>query len=357
MSSALLDAIKKLNFNFPGDDHATHLANARALIAQGVDLEVRDFNGRTALHAVVKECACGGESIALANELLDAGARPHNVDDNGMSLLAELTGAKGSNFDDPENNALLFELAKRLAALGAPLDEGKISPLLHALTLNRVELAWWLLEQGAHALGTYVGRDPITYVASQTRLPVAFIPALQESGVALEPDALLVAIKLGHTEAIDALTDLGLTADPDHVGEDGYTFLHAAAEAGDLARVEAFLATRPRKKVIDAKTTRRKRTALVLAIAKGHEDVARRLLEAKAKVKGGDADRYTALHHAAEANLADLIPVLLERGAEPDKVNYSRECALFRAAFHGHVEAARALMGCADFQKPRFEQL
>ncbi len=348
MGSELVDTVGLINMLNINQDNEERIAKVRRLIAGGADLEARDHMGRTALHVIIQGCM-GKIPMGLAHDLLDAGARADVADDRGESILTAAAGARGEHFDDPEYNAGLLELVQRLVAAGSPVENGPESPVAAAVWIKREALALWLLEQGGSAQGIYQGRPAIETAAGDLRSPLSLLEALMNAGAEPSTMALFEAVQAGRAEAVELLLERGASVDASFQTDDGRTFLHAAAKSGDLALTEEILATKPKKSVLDAKHERTKRTALMLALHEGHGAIALRLLDAKPKIKGSDNQRYTVLHLAALANLEGLIQPLLDRGAEPDKVDYDKRSPLHIAAFHGHAKVARALLATGHY--------
>jgi len=117
--------------------------------------------------------------------------------------------------------------------------------------------------------------------------------------------------------------------------------LHEAAEAGNLARVEALLNQDPYlTKANDAL----KETALHRAAAAGHADVAERLLAYSAAADPVSHAGRTPLHHAAEGGHLAVAKALLDHRAKPSPLNADGETPLHLAARGGHVDLVRLLL-------------
>ena len=86
-------------------------------------------------------------------------------------------------------------------------------------------------------------------------------------------------------------------------------------------------------------------TPLWSAADNGHLQTARRLLEAGVEVDRAEtAMGITPLIKASFKGFADLVALLLDRGADVNKQRHSGTTALFSAAQNGHLEAARVLL-------------
>jgi ankyrin repeat protein len=92
---------------------------------------------------------------------------------------------------------------------------------------------------------------------------------------------------------------------------------------------------------------------LLLAISKGHVQMAEQLLEAGADVDEEDSEYCTALHLAAGAGYTQLITLLVERGADVDAQDRQEATPLHAALAEGHTQAASQLIALgADCNLP-----
>ena len=87
------------------------------------------------------------------------------------------------------------------------------------------------------------------------------------------------------------------------------------------------------------------RTALIIAAQKGHEAVARLLLEKGASVDAADKDGNTALIWASMEGREAVVKLLIEKGASVDKANKKGKTAQEIAARMGHHSVVRLLPG------------
>jgi ankyrin repeat protein len=127
----------------------------------------------------------------------------------------------------------------------------------------------------------------------------------------------------------------------------GRTRLMYAARAGDVGRVQALLRPRGAEDEVDAEDAEG-RTALHHACAAGRAEVVRLLLD-----KGADKDKedeclWRPLHFASAMGHLGVVRLLLQRGAalEPFDVGDwdPSEQPLHLACEHGHVEVVRLLL-------------
>jgi len=94
-------------------------------------------------------------------------------------------------------------------------------------------------------------------------------------------------------------------------------------------------------------------TEMMAASEKGHHEVVKALLEAKADVNGKasrDLQNYTALMWASENGHAEVVGVLIAAGAQVHAVDSKTVSnSLMKASREGHVDVVRALIaGGAD---------
>ncbi|AKC86936.1 ankyrin repeat domain-containing protein [Pseudoxanthomonas suwonensis] len=253
--------------------------------------------------------------LRLLEALLDAGVDREVRDGHGMTAL-HLAAALG------RESAL-----KRLVAQGASPDaraaDGQ-TPLGVALASGRRDLADWLdwrvwplpkrpLREADVVAAAMAGDADAVRRLLELGFPVDAVDAQGCTG-------LLRAAGGGHAAAVDLLLARG--ADPQHAAHSGATPLSAAVSMRQTAIVTALL---------DAGADLEHRlpggvTVLMLASALGLPDIAARLLTAGADIDAGDSQGLAPLHCAAlygftgrdRARLLALFDTLLLAGAEPD---------------------------------------
>lgn len=99
-----------------------------------------------------------------------------------------------------------------------------------------------------------------------------------------------------------------------------FTLVHIAAESGYRQLAET-LVRRPEYAADLNKLDGSQRSPLNWAVAKGHLDVTRVLLEAGAKMHGQTADQPNVLRIAIQAGREDLVQLLLEKGFDAEMEN------------------------------------
>jgi ankyrin repeat protein len=82
----------------------------------------------------------------------------------------------------------------------------------------------------------------------------------------------------------------------------------------------------------------------MVAARNGHVEVVRVLLEGGADVQRVNVDTNTALHTAAQNGHLEVCRLLLDSGAKVDTVGQFKETALMGAASNGHLEVCRLLL-------------
>ena len=117
------------------------------------------------------------------------------------------------------------------------------------------------------------------------------------------------------------------------------TPLHAAAARGDLAALNATLASGTQ---IDSRDTRGQ-TALLLAVEGGHTTIARVLMERGASVNAQAANQDTPWLLAGASGRTEILESMLTRGPDLSIRNRFGGTALIPACERGHVETVRLL--------------
>ncbi|MFP5400537.1 MAG: ankyrin repeat domain-containing protein [Gammaproteobacteria bacterium] len=145
----------------------------------------------------------------------------------------------------------------------------------------------------------------------------------------------LGAASLGDTSQLTGLLDRGI--DPNTVDQQGNTLLILAAREGQVDTVAAVLKYRPK---LDYRNLAGD-SALMLAVLRGHDAVAQKLIEAGAPV---NHEGWAPVHYAAFEGREAILDRLLAAGADVNAPAPNKATALMLAARNGHVGVVRRLL-------------
>ena len=148
----------------------------------------------------------------------------------------------------------------------------------------------------------------------------------------------------GNLDLVNTLLQAGADGSAGWRGCRGRTLLHAAAVGGNPDVLTALLGAgaRPDVNVVSLSP---KRSALYVAMVCGHEEVARRLVQAGADVRFEDpVDQCSILHEAACWGNEQLVNDLLIGGADPTCFADEYGTPLHQAAAAGHPAIVSALL-------------
>ena len=199
--------------------------------------------------------------------------------------------------------------------------------VLHwAVWMGNIDLARLMLDLGADSRAKTKYGDTALYEASglgdsnMVKLLVERDSSIIEDGPALElTSPLQYAAERGHTEILKILLDSGARTEaeqPAGWGSKG-SALYLASRGGHLECVRALL---DHKAQVDAKSGIMERTALMAAVNKGYQSIARLLVERGANVRAKAKWGESVLHHAASSENPEtaIVQWLLENGAKAD---------------------------------------
>jgi ankyrin repeat protein len=263
---------------------------ATHLLDRGTDIDERDAQGHTALMV-----AAAFNSFDVAKVLLARGADPLAVDrvrgDTALHYAARAGWPK---------------LVDLLLAHGMDVNRQSLKSgdtVLHfAASIGSGSVIELLVKRGAGVdLPNHLGVRPMQY-----------------------------ALRQGHHKAAQLLIKLG--ARPDD--------LQDAVNAGDIARIQYFLARRT-----DVNASDLFGTPLHRAAATGQTYIANMLIDAGADLEAiGEPAGNRPLHMAALNNQPKVAALLIKRGAMVDAPNQEGRTPLMIAAQFGNLEAARTLV-------------
>lgn len=267
------------------------------LLDRGMDVDIRDGEGRTPLMA-----AAAFGSTEAAELLIARGADPMARD--------------SQNADTPLHFAALagrIEIARLLLAHGAEVEAGsspaEATPLHYAAVYGQLKMIAFLIETGADPnVRDLKGLTPFQYASLRNRTPV-----------------------------MELLVSLGAWQDT----------IFDAVNAGDFGRVITHLNRGANVNQADLYGT-----PLHRAASNGQVAIMVALIDAGADLESiGEPEKAHPLHAAALANRADAVALLIERGAAVDARDAAGRTPLMTACSFGNVDAAAALL--ANGASPR----
>lgn len=153
----------------------------------------------------------------------------------------------------------------------------------------------------------------------------------------LAESKLLVAASAGELDKVAAI--LQRRGNPDEADGNGKTALIYAALAGNEDMIELIVEYRARVDYRDNFGN----TALYYAAEGGHAEAVETLLELKAGIDIANRQGLTPLIAAASRGHAYIVPILLARGADPGRRDFTGRSALMWALWSRKSAAVRAL--------------
>ncbi|KAK0859425.1 hypothetical protein LTS02_009238 [Friedmanniomyces endolithicus] len=262
---------------------------ARLLLKSGAKLRARDKEGNTALHFAAKE----GDT-EMCQMLLDAGA--HIADCNKLNLQPLQLAVTGGHTE-----AVLC-LVNAIPYLKTN-DDALVEAFLSAVKLGDTATAQAILAKGVKPKKMKESWRLTGYAAQSGSLPMLEL-VLNEKA---------------------SLKDRS---------PQNYTPLHFASQLGHQPMVEKLLSLKVPWK---SQTKKTDESALHLAAAAGHTDVALALVAHKdAAVNVQDADDQEPVHHAVRKGDIKLFTALVERGATLKTTNSYGWKPIHIAAAYGH---------------------
>jgi len=265
----------------------------RFLLAAGADVNTRNRSGMTALMSV-------GESstAALVKDLLAAGANVNAVDEDERTALLLLA---------PLGN---LEVIKELIRAGADTsvtDNNETTVLMHAASNSDSRVLQLLLS---------AGRDATTRNAGGKT-------------------ALMFAVSEGRVANMKLLLAAGI--DVDIKDEDGRTALMYAAEREEPEVTKLLLDKGADFNLRDGN----ERTALSLAASNGSSGTVKLLIAAGSDINTKDDEGWTPLMHAYDQKIIDL---LLEAGGDLSLKNNEGRTALALARKEDQADLVKLLL-------------
>lgn len=320
------------------------------LLKQGVDVNLRDEQGNSALHHAVAEA-----QIEVVNALLRGVNVDVNVRNNKGETPLHLAGSRGR----PKTVALLIEKGARIDEL----DEVERTALCWAVVEGRPETIQVLLDKGADINGVSNEYDHIAAVPlvcaveggkrsivalllergaqpnGLALLPVIvradldMLKFLLEKGIPISGQAMAAAIASGNREMATVLLNKGGLTDYQALA--GYLGQQQGALDQDMLK---FVLEKERGAKIRA-------TPLLLsAVMSGNLEQATALINLGVNVNGRDEYGNAPLHRAAEYGHIDIVRLLLTKGAQINPKTERGNTPLHKAVVGEQTEVVKLLV-------------
>ena len=284
-----------------------------AALAKGSNPNVT-CNGSSARALIMEFIGSGHEDSALA--LLEAGADPNTVDDDGDPLL---------RYAIQEKMPDLFEAALKKGANPNCNCAGK-NPrpvIMELIEMGNEEYASALLNAGANPDTIDDDGDPLLRYALQEKMPILFKTAIEKGA---DPNVLCTGIPprplimhcIEYFDESSALVLLNAGADPNTLDGDGDPLLRFALQKRMPLLFKAALEKGAHPNALCA--GKPKRPLIMSLIEYFDESYALDLLNAGADPNTRDADDDPLLRYALQKKMPRLFRAALAKGADPNGV-------------------------------------
>lgn len=273
----------------------------------------------------------------LVRWILEAGADPNAPSHTSVEPSGD------ASEDDEHPGAASVTLVLRDFAAAAKRDPDAVhlgqTALFFAAESGSPPAVDGLLAAGARPDAADVdGATPLLAAAAagDEEIVRRLLAALANAGLQPETDALEIAAALGFGDVVRALVEGGLPAEPKEL-RTGMTPLYHAASAGHAEVVEVLLQA-------GASTGGQGfgSSALLAAIAQGHEEVVRHLL-ARQQGQQRVAPR-SLLHLAVENGQAGIVDLLAQAGTDVNATDLGNRTPLHIAIDNDRADVAAALI-------------
>ncbi|MCY3944903.1 MAG: ankyrin repeat domain-containing protein [Anaerolineaceae bacterium] len=318
----------------------------RRLIEAGADPQLADRAGRTPLML-----AAAGGRLEVLGPLLDAGAKVNIQDLQGHNALT-LAAARGHSMsvarlllsEEVDVHHSLSDSGRNALHLAAADGHADIIAMLRLAGLDPSAQ-----DTGGHSALQLAGAAGHDQAADYLRLPASWTPVPFSKLSPRERDAFLAAAQRGDLAEVERFLAAGAQLLLISHDEEGWTALMQAARAGHRDVVLRLLLAGAHPDV--RFNTGRDEPALFFTIREGYDDLTAMLLLADAWPGAGRSlvpDNHVALYWAARYGRADLVHLLLGlHGPRQIRVNYrfrSGWTALFPAVWRNHPDIVRTLL-------------
>ena len=381
-------------------------AVCQVLIDAGADIETRNENGRSPLHAA----SCFGNLGTVKMLVRRAGAGVRVADSKGATCLmlaayfghtdivrylVGLPDVEVNHGDNDGFTALHYavqeghhDAVEVLIDAGADIDAGTsegCAPLHYACDDDKLAIVKVLVKAGADVCATdnegttclieASGDGPTETVRYLVGLPEVDMNA----GENLSCTSLHSAVSRkdrSHPEVVQMLIDAG--ADLEAKNEKGRSPLLLACEVGKLDAVKMLVEAGARACATDSQGDTclilaasfghteivrylaglkevdvnyqgwNDDTALHTAVNEGHRDVVEVLIDAGADIDAGTSEGGTPLHVACEYGELAIVKMMVKAGADVCVTDNAGTTCLIIAAANGHTETVRYLVGLPE---------
>jgi ankyrin repeat protein len=318
-AESLIDEIRKADnqYDARSDIRSSRYDHVAARIAEGDGIGERGVNGKTPLHM-----AASNNDIDITLDLLEKGADPYALDDNGMSAISD------SMYFGRQTFHILLDYYVRHKKFPADFDAYvKTSSVLDRAFSNEsgidafelllaydvalpdtfIKHAEWEMKQRSSPLKERRFKKMQGHLARKKAGEKLPPPPAAPGHMLIPPEEdppLITAVRGGDAKAVQALLEKG--DNPDQISAYyAESFLQKIAGGRDSARFAA-------------------RPALSLALLLGHKDIAKLLLEhgASPSLRGASYHNYgqdsceTPLILAVKSGDREMIELLLAKGAD-----------------------------------------
>jgi ankyrin repeat protein len=306
-------------------------AMATLLLGNGADPNIINSHSQTAL-----DYASYLKDEAVVAALKKGGAKDDTKVYAGMS--PDETLLKAAQLGDAD------KARKVLADDGANPNyadiKNGVTPLLAATYEGHLEVVKLLIENGGEVNNVPSGLRQ--FAMSKSRAPMSERGMMEAA--ALGDTALGTAVRQGHVDVAQYLLGKGARLDiPNGQGE---TPLYVATSEGNLDMVKLLLDHGADPNTVEqdnrlnrltlVTNSKGRSSVLILAVQKGHADVAKALVDAGANLDYRGNVGKTALYEAVERGRRNLVRLLLEHKADPDITSMAGISPLMQAAQMGN---------------------
>lgn len=342
----------------------------KTLIRAGANPNSTDQVGSTPLHLAAKLCP-KEQRVEIVHKLLLKGAQVNARDNAGMTPL--MLALSAENYD-PKTVRLFIEKG---ADIHTPNNSGK-TPLMFALSAKSPdrEAIWYLLRNGTNIhTQDASGMTPLLEALSAERYDPNIVWHLLKNGVNIRvhtprgENPLMLAAMQGDAQLVTYFLSQEFNpneaANAEEDGEEdlnetkpGPTALHLAAKKGHLEVIRVLLGAKADIDALDSKNLSPLSYALEAITDNDRKDHAKYwnvvlfLIQNGAHVEDKDACGRSALFHAISSQNPMIVEFFLKKGLDPNEVvdfsvkfiDWEGSTLLHYAAFNRNKEVIQLLL-------------